>query len=79
MLRLGGAVLRVKLNPETGIPERTDIIPPQDQEDSWMRLFDDGADPDGDDPLNPMNDSGIPGGALGPDAFLPGPPERKNE
>ena len=79
VLRLGDAVLRVRLNPETGIPERTDIIPPSDAEDSWMRLFEDGADPDGDDPLNPMNDTGIPGGALGPDAFLPGPPERKDE
>ena len=79
VLRLGGAVLRVKLNPETGIPERTDIIPPADQEDSWMRLFEDGADPDDDDPLNPMNDTGIPGGAPGAEAFLPNPPERKNQ
>ena len=29
--------------------------------------------------LNPMNDTGIPGGALGPEAFLPDPPERKEE
>lgn len=79
LLQLGEAALRVKLRPSTGVPKRTDIIPPADQEDSWMRLFDDGMNPDVDDPLNPMNDTGIPGGALGPEAFLPDPPERKEE
>ena len=87
VLRMGDAVLRVTLDPETGIPERTEMIPPADEEESWMRLFEDGADPDDDDPLNPMNDTGIPGGAAGPEAFLPdgmdgtqrpGRTERKN-
>ena len=78
VLCMGDAVLRVKLSRETGIPERTDMIPPADAEDSWMRLFEDGADPDGDDPLNPMNDTGIPGGAPGPEAFLPDHSERKD-
>lgn len=71
VLCLGNAVLRVRLDPGLGIPERTDMIPPADDEDGWMRLFEDGTDPDADDPLNPMNDSGIPGGAPGPEAFLP--------
>jgi hypothetical protein len=80
VLRLGEAELRLRLNPETGIPERTEIIPPaDDQDESWMRLFEDGADPDADDPLNPAYPGGVPGW---PDAgaFLPdGTEERKKE
>ena len=77
VLQAGDATLRIRLNRETGIPEKTDIIPPPDDEDSWMRLFEGGADPESDDPLSPQNDTGIPGAAPGAEAFLPDRTERK--
>ena len=78
VLRLGNASLVLRLNPETGIPERTQIIPPSEDDESWMRLFEDGADPDGSDPLSPLNGSAVPG-YPGADAFLPDQKERKKE
>ena len=60
------------------IPERTQLIPPSEDDESWMRLFEDGADPDGSDPLSPLNGSAVPG-YPGADAFLPDQKERKKE
>ncbi len=83
VLEAGDAVLRVRLNKALGIPTRTEIIPPsqpEDSEEGWMRLFEEGTQPDLSDPLNPMNDSGFPGFPQdGPDAdaFLPDRPEDK--
>ena len=83
VLRAGDAVLRFHLDPSTGVPERTEIIPPQeDSEESWMQLFEGGYDPDVNDPLAPMGPGGVPGfpeNAPGAEAFLPDQADGRKE
>ena len=73
VIRAADALLRVNLRRELGIPTRTDPIPPSPEEDEegWMRLFADGADPGRIDPTDPLG-GGFPGFPEGgADAFLP--------
>lgn len=73
VIRAGDACFRLNLRKDLGIPVRTDPIPPAPEEDEegWMRLFEDGADPTRTDPTDPLGGGfpGFPDG--GPDAFLP--------